>query len=148
MKIRGIVKLNDGDRVYEAIEKAGGSLEDADLSKINLAYALSDGQKIYIPKEGEIVNEQNTVTEYISSDFGNNALIEDNNTVETGGGKVNINTANQTELETLPGIGPSTAQKIIDYRSKIGKFDSIEDIQNVNGIGDAKFENIKDNICV
>ena len=148
MKIHGIVKLNDGDRVYEAIEKAGGSLEDADLSKINLAYALSDGQKIYIPKEGEIVNEQNTVTEYISSDFGNNALIEDNNTVETGGGKVNINTANQTELETLPGIGPSTAQKIIDYRSKIGKFDSIEDIQNVNGIGDAKFENIKDNICV
>ena len=61
---------------------------------------------------------------------------------------MNINTANQTELETLPGIGPSTAQKIIDYRSKNGKFDTIEDIQNVNGIGDAKFENIKDNICV
>ena len=61
---------------------------------------------------------------------------------------MNINTAKQTELETLPGIGPSTAQKIIDYRSKNGKFDSIEDIQNVNGIGDAKFENIKDIICV
>lgn len=140
--------MEDGDRVYEAIEKAGGSLEEADLSKINLAYALSDGQKIYIPKKGEIINEENSTTEYISSDFGNNALIEDNNTAESRGGKVNINTANQTELETLPGIGPSTAQKIIDYRSKNGKFDTIEDIQNVKGIGDGKFEDIKDNICV
>jgi len=61
---------------------------------------------------------------------------------------VNINTATQTELETLPGIGPSTAQKIIDYRKQNGKFKSIEDIKNVSGIGDVKFNNIKDSITI
>ncbi len=61
---------------------------------------------------------------------------------------MNINTANQTELETLPGIGTATAEKIIDYRNKNGKFSSIEDIQNVKGIGNAKYENIKESICV
>lgn len=146
--IHGIVKIREGARLYEAIDTAGGSTQDADLSKVNLAYTISDGQKIYIPKIGEILNEQSDTSEYISSGFGNNELIEDKNEIEIGGGKVNINTANQTELETLPGIGPSTAQKIIDYRSKNGKFETIEDIQNVKGIGDAKFEDIKDNICV
>lgn len=146
--IHGIVKIKEGSRLYEAIEMAGGSNQDADLSKINLAYALSDGQKIYIPKVGEVISEQNEFSEYITSGFGNNGLVEDKNGIANGGEKVNINTANQTELETLPGIGPSTAQKIIDYRSKKGKFETIEDIQNVKGIGDGKFEEIKDNICV
>ena len=146
--IHGIVKIKEGSRLYEAIEMAGGSNQDADLSKINLAYALSDGQKIYIPKVGEVISEQSEFSEYITSGFGNNGLVEDKNGLANGGEKVNINTANQTELETLPGIGPSTAQKIIDYRSKKGKFETIEDIQNVKGIGDGKFEEIKDNICV
>lgn len=134
--------------MYEAIEAAGGELEDADLSKVNLAYTLSDGQKIYIPKIGEIINEESEAIEYVTSDFGNNVLIEEDNNTESGGGKVNINTANQTELETLTGIGPSTAQKIIEYRNQNGKFGTIEDIQNVSGIGDSKFENIKNHICV
>ena len=127
---------------------AGGSLEDADLTKVNLAYTISDGQKIYIPKVGEFISSQGEFSEYISSEFGNNDLIENENGITSGGEKVNINTANQTELETLQGIGPSTAQKIIDYRKKNGKFESIEDVQNVKGIGDGKFEDIKDNICV
>lgn len=109
---------------------------------------MSDGQKIYIPKIGEVISEQSELTEYITSDFGDNELIEESNNIESGGEKVNINTANQTELETLPGIGPSTAQKIIDYRNKNGKFEAIEDIQNVKGIGDGKYEEIKDDICV
>lgn len=127
---------------------AGGSLEDADLAKVNLAYTILDGQKIYIPKIGELINSQDEFSEYISLGFGNNDLIDDENGITSGGKKVNINTAKQTELETLPGIGPSTAQKIIDYRTKNGKFQSIEDIQNVKGIGDGKFEEIKDIICV
>lgn len=146
VKKSGIVKLIQGARIYDAIEKAEGSLENADLSKINLAYALEDGQKVYIPFIGEVI-EDNEDEEYITSNFGNNSsIIQDTNKGESG--KVNINTANQTELETLPGIGTATAERIIDYRNKNGKFNTIEDIQNVKGIGQAKYENIKENICI
>lgn len=146
VKKNGIVKLKDGARIYDAIEMAGGSTDDADLSKINLAYVLEDGQKVYIPKIGEI-NQENAEEEYITFEYGNNKnIIQDYN--KGGNEKVNINTANQTELETLPGIGTTTAEKIIDYRNKNGKFSSIEDIQNVKGIGNAKYENIKESICV
>lgn len=146
VKKTGIVKLSKGARIYDAIEMSGGSLEEADLSKINLAYLLEDGQKVYIPFIGELTENGENI-EYITSDFGNNSsIIQDTN--KGGNEKVNINTANQTELETLPGIGTATAEKIIDYRSKNGKFNTIEDIQNVKGIGQAKYENIKENICV
>ena len=146
VKKNGIVKLKDGARIYDAIEMAGGSTDDADLSKINLAYVLEDGQKVYIPKIGEI-NQENAEEEYITFEYENNKnIIQDYN--KGGNEKVNINTANQTELETLPGIGTATAEKIIDYRNKNGKFSSIEDIQNVKGIGNAKYENIKESICV
>ena len=138
----GIVKLKSGDRISDAIEKAGGATENADLSKINLAYIVEDGQKINIPNK----DEENTNTEYITTDSGN-AIVENEQSAEEIG-KVNINTATQTELETLPGIGPSTALKIIQYREENGKFDSIEDIKNVSGIGDVKYENIKDYINV
>lgn len=142
----GIVKLKQGARIYDAIEMAEGSLEEADLSKVNLAYLLEDAQKIYIPFKGE-VTENDIQQEYITSNFGDNSIIiEDKNKGESG--KVNINTANQTELETLPGIGTATAEKIIDYRNKNGKFNNIEDIRNVKGIGESKFENIKESICV
>lgn len=146
VKKTGIVKLIQGARIYDAIEMAEGSLEEADLSKVNLAYILEDAQKIYIPFKGEI-NENSEEQEYIISDFGNTSgIIRNTNKGESE--KVNINTANQTELETLPGIGTATAEKIIDYRNKNGKFNSIEDIQNVKGIGQSKYENIKENICI
>lgn len=147
VKKSGIVKLSQGARIYDAIEIAGGSLENADLSKVNLAYILEDAQKLYIPFIGEVTENDENI-EYITSDSGNNnsSIIQNTNKGESG--KVNINTANQTELETLPGIGTATAEKIIDYRNKNGKFSTIEDIQNVKGIGQAKYENIKENICV
>ncbi|MBO5004216.1 MAG: helix-hairpin-helix domain-containing protein [Clostridia bacterium] len=142
----GIVKLNQGARIYDAIEMAEGSLENADLAKVNLAYILEDAQKIYIPYIGE-ETENTEEQEYITYNFGNNSsIIQNTNKGESG--KVNINTAKQTELETLPGIGTATAEKIIDYRNKNGKFNTIEDIQNVKGIGEAKYENIKESICV
>ena len=145
----GIVELNIDSRVSDAVEASGGLLEDADVSKINLAYKLEDGQKITIPSINDKTDEDSSYENYISNDPGN--MISQNpssSTSESNTQKVNINTATQTQLETLPGIGPSTASKIISYRNENGKFKSIEDIKNVSGIGDSKFENIKTNICV
>lgn len=142
----GIIEIEEGSRIADVIEEAGGITEEADLSKVNLAYQVSDGQKIYIPNINEKENEiQNSIEEYITNEAGDNIIIEGK---EISSEKVNINTATQTELETLNGIGPSTALKIINYRNKNGKFETIEDIKNVPGIGEQKFENIKGDICV
>ena len=148
VKKKGIIYLNKGQRIADAIEKAGGTTKNANIDKVNLAYVLEDGQKIYIPNK----NEKNEEKEYITQDSGENIIVEDgngfnkdnSNSKEGEKSKVNINTANQTELETLPGIGPSLAQRIIEYRNENGEFEKIEDIQNVKGIGDAKYNTIKD----
>lgn len=141
VKNTGIIKINEGARIADVIDKAGGITNDADISKVNLAYIVKDAQKIYIPS----IYDEETI-EYISTENGDNVVINDN----IGGEKnmININTATQTELEQLSGIGPSTALKIINYREENGKFKSIEDIKNVPGIGDSKFNNIKDMIEV
>ena len=142
----GIIEIEEGSRIADVIEEAGGITEEADLSKVNLAYQVSDGQKIYIPNINEKENEiQNSIEKYITNEAGDNIIIEGK---EISSEKVNINTATQTELETLNGIGPSTALKIINYRNENGKFETIEDIKNVPGIGEQKFENIKEGICV
>ena len=145
VKKEGIIYLAKGSRVADAIKKAGGETKEADLSKINLAYLVKDGEKIYVP------NKNDEIAEYITKENGNNLITEENNTSNNLKGendKVNINTATLNELDSLPGIGPSTAQKIIDYREENGNFKTIEDLQNVKGIGDAKYEEIKDKIIV
>ena len=131
-----VISLKEDSRIADAIEAVGGLNQDADLTNINLAYILEDGEKIYIPKKGEEV-ENNASTASIAP-----ASTSSQST------KVNINKASQTELETIPGVGPSTALKIIHYRTENGKFTTIEDIKNVSGIGDAKYENMKNYICV
>lgn len=150
----GIVKLKVNSRVADAIEKAGGLKDDANTNDINLAYVLEDGMKIYIPNKQE-TEEKQTITK-------ESGVIEENTEQETtqktsqttvnktnsNTKKVNINTALQTELETLPGIGPSIATKIITYRKENGGFKTIEDIKEVSGIGESKFNNIKDLITV
>lgn len=136
----GIVILNKNSRIADAINKAGGATKEADLNQINLAYILEDGQKIYIPNKNEKIDED----EYITEGNGNN--IGNNNSKE--GEKVNINEAMQTELEELPGIGPSLASRIIEYREQNGDFKKIEELQNVKGIGDAKYNDIKDKVTV
>ena len=156
----GIVELEENSRISDAISKAEGLKENADTKKINLAYKLEDGMKIYIPtiEESMNQNEQNQnesqslmdqTSQYITS---SSEIIQDgqtNGTSETKTNeKININTATQTELETLPGIGPSTSLKIVNYRKENGKFKTIEDIKEVSGIGEVKYENIKDLICV
>ena len=137
----GVIELEKGARISDAIEEAGGTTEEADLSNVNLAYSLSDGQKVKIPN----INEKDEEIIVVEEKAGDNIIIEGNKSREE---KININKAAQTEIETLPGIGPSTALKIITYRNEHGKFKNIEDIKNVSGIGDSKFENIKEYICV
>ena len=141
----GLIYLNEGARIADAIEEAGGETKEADLSQVNLAYVLQDGQKIYIP------NKKEKITTYIIQDVGNNGVVEDNSNINLERGenkKVNINTANQTELDELPGIGDSIAQRIIDYREQNGSFKSIEELKEVKGIGDAKFEEIREHVTV
>ena len=135
----GIVELPINSRVIDAINYAGGVKENADLSEINLASILEDGIKIYIPslqeKTENALNQNNELN--ISSKINEN--ISSNSTQ-----KININTATQEQLDTLPGIGQSTALKIIEYRKENGKFKKIEDIKQVKGIGEAKFNKLKD----
>ncbi len=140
VKKQGVIELKEGSRISDAIESAGGATKEADLSKINLAYIVKDGQKIYVPNKND-KEETNNITE----DAGENVIQNDTTSKQE---KVNINTASQTELETLNGIGPSTALKIINYRQQNGNFKKIEDVKNVPGIGDSKYEGIKENICV
>ena len=135
----GIIELESGDRIFNAIEKAGGTTKNADTSKINLAQVVEDGMKINVPN----INDKEIVTEETVSTVSNS-----NNIQQKKQNIVNINSASQTELETLPGIGPSIASKIVNYRKEKGKFSKIEDIMNVNGIGEAKFEKIKKYIIV
>lgn len=146
VKNAGVIELEKGKRIIDAVNMAGGFTEEADAEKINLAYELADGVKIYIPNKSEI--ETTDAKEYITKSSGDNVIMEESKMEQNNNSLININQASQTELETLPGIGPSTALKIVSYREENGNFSSIEDIKNVQGIGDAKFENIKELICI
>lgn len=145
VKTPGIVKLKEGDRIEDAIEAAGGLSEEADISNVNLAYILEDGLKIIIPSSYDIEIEDD---EIIQNNSGKNIIEGDTNIQVKEGNIININKATEIDLETLPGIGPSLATKIILYREENGKFSSIDDIKNVSGIGESKYENIKNYICV
>lgn len=148
VKNEGIVELEEGARVANAIEKAGGVRDDAYTKDINYALKLEDGMKIYVPTIEEAKQEKEEVN--INSE-SSNYIISSNNTKtneNSNGQKVNINNADESELDELPGVGPSTAQKIIQYRKENGEFKSIDELKNVSGIGEAKFQKIKDLICV
>ena len=142
VKNPGIVKLKEGSRIEDAIEAAGGLTENADITNVNLAYVIDDGIKIKIPS----VTDEDIEDEVISENIGENIVEENNETSK--GNIVNINKATESELQELPGIGSSLASKIIDYRNQNGKFNNIEDIKNVNGIGESKYSSIKDLIKV
>lgn len=129
----GVVKLKAGDRIIDAVDAAGGLLPEADRRQVNLARVLEDGEQVYIPETGEI--------EYTS----NREVHQGKSAVN---GKININTATQSELEALNGIGTVLAERILQYRSEKGKFKTIDELKNVSGIGDKKFEGIKDHISV
>lgn len=134
-----VVTVKEGTRLDEAIALAGGAREDADLTAVNLAYRLEDEDMIYIPKKGEKLEDKGVAIPGVST--------VKSVTIKASG-KVNINTAGESELVTLDGIGPATAKAIIQYRNTNGPFKSIEDIKKIKGIGDKKFDNIKDKITV
>ncbi len=127
----GIITLPEGARIYEAVDMAGGLLPEAQVKQLPMARIIEDEETIYIPFAGE---EGDEISPSISSN--------------TSSGKVNINKADVTELSTLNGIGPALSQRIIDHRNSNGAFKDIEEIKNVSGIGDKKFEAIKDYITI
>jgi competence protein ComEA len=127
VKSPGVYELPDGSRVTDAVSAAGGAASDADLDALNLAALLTDGLKIYVPKVGE-APPQNVAGE--------------------GSSIVNLNTASAAELEELPGIGPVLAQRIIDFRTKRGRFTSVRQLMEVDGIGPKKFESLEDLVTV
>jgi competence protein ComEA len=131
----GVVRLPADARVADAIELAGGAQGTADLAAVNLAAKVADGQQIVVPERGQQAQSAGAV----SGDMPASAA---------AGALVNLNTASLEELDTLEGVGPATAQKIIDYRLANGGFSSIDEIKNVSGIGDARFAAIKDSITV
>ncbi len=140
VKNPGVYQLKSTDRVIDAVKIAGGAIEEANLDAINLAALLRDGQKIIIPyKISKNSDEENDDNIYIN--------IEDMYSSSTTD-KININTANSNILQTLPGIGPVLSERIIEYRNQNGLFGIIDDIKDVSGIGEKKFEGIKELICV
>lgn len=136
----GVYRLKEGARVSQAIDAAGGLTVEADVTGLNRASKVADGQKIYVPKVGE----QQAVTAGGGADGG--AVVTSG--ANDAAGLVNINTASAAELQALSGIGPSMAQSIIDERTKNGPFASVDDLMRVSGIGEKKLAKIKDCICV
>ncbi len=130
----GVYKLNKGDRIVDLL-KLSGVASNADLDSVNLAELLSDGEKVFIPQKASNENliEQMPLSDKLSSKA--NKI-------------VNINTADEKELDSLPGIGPVMAKKIVDYRSEKGKFFDIEDLKGIPGISEKKFDKLKSLISV
>lgn len=130
----GLYELHQGDRVVDALAAAGGFTESADQEQQNLARLVSDGEQLRVPAIGELPPAASPGS--------------------TGGGAsgvsapVNINTADAAALETLPRVGPATAQKILDYREANGRFTQIDDLLGVTGIGEATFAGLKDRVTV
>lgn len=136
----GVYRLKDGARVSQAIDAAGGLTVEADVTGLNRASRITDGQKIYVPTVGE--------QQAAAAVGGAESSAATTPGAGSSSGLVNINTASAAELQTLSGIGPSMAQSIIDDRSKNGPFASVDDLMRVSGIGEKKLAKIKDCICI
>lgn len=132
----GVYEAKEGDRVIDVLEKAGGLIENADSNQINFAMRVTDEMIIYIPAVGEVPAEP-MIVEGSPSGSAN----QDD-------GRINLNKADETQLQTLPGIGPSKAAAIIEYREINGSFQAVEDLKSIAGIGDKTFEKLKDLIKI
>jgi competence protein ComEA len=141
----GLYTLSVQDRVGDAVAAAGGMTADAATQAVNLAEFLSDGTQIHIPRIGEVVADAPAAGSVATATSGAGG---GSSTTAQSQGKVNINSADITALQTLTGIGPATAQKIIDYRKANGPFKSKEELKNVSGIGEKKYASIESSITV
>ena len=131
----GIYRLDADARVADLVAAAGGASADAELDRLNLAATIADGQQVYVPRAGE------TVPAVVGATGEGGAA-------SGGDGLVDVNTASADELDTLPGVGPATAQAILDERERRGSFSSVEELLEVRGIGEAKLEALRDLVRV
>jgi competence protein ComEA len=129
----GVFEFAPGDRVIDAVKRAGGARETADLTLLNLAAPLTDGQQILVPKQGATAGTVSTGT---------------GSTTGSTGALVNINTADEATLETLNGVGPVLAGSIIQYRTEHGPFASVDQLDEVSGIGPATLEDLRSQVTV
>lgn len=136
----GVIEIKSDSRLVDAVEKLGGLTREADINRVNLAQKLKDGAHYIIPKKGEHADYEGTTAQgdLNSSTRGNNNELED--------GKIDINSAGEIELRSLPGIGEVISERIVEYRKQNGKFKSTSELKNVPGIGDKKFESIQEMI--
>lgn len=139
----GLYEFAEGARVQDAIDAAGGLLTGANVDSINLAALLVDGEQLDIPfKDGQSADTTTDDTLVLPG------VTNTPSTSDTNPDLININSATVEELDSLPGIGPTIAQRIVDYRTTNGPFQAIEDIMNVSGVGPSTFDNIKDLITI
>lgn len=144
----GVYTLTPGKRVIDALKAAGGAVADADLARVNLASPLTDGEQIGVPKRGESLEPVVGPTNAGPSSTRRHSR-RHSSTPRSGGAHklspgetLDVNTAGADELVRLPGVGPSLAQRIVEYRNANGRFEAVDDLQNVPGIGASKFEHL------
>jgi competence protein ComEA len=142
VKSPSVIELPIDSRINDAIVAAGGLTKDADISQINRAAPLSDGEKIYIPKKADQSIEEET--DMTGSEEESTSVQNES----TGNIKININLAKSEKLQEIPGVGPVTAEKIIAYRTEHGLFRKLEDLMKVSGIGEKTFEKMQPYICI
>lgn len=141
-----VVCIPEGARVFEAIEAAGGISADAETKYINMAAECSDGEKIYVPDQEEMAAAQSG--EDTEGLFASEMEEQTGSGSQDDNGTVNINTATSEELQTLDGIGPAMASRIIEYRQTNGDFTSVDDLGNVSGIGEKTLEKLRPHVSV
>ncbi|PYY43181.1 MULTISPECIES: ComEA family DNA-binding protein [unclassified Curtobacterium] len=146
----GVVRVAASDRVADALDAAGGAAADADLTRLNLARPVVDGERLYVPRVGET-----EVPAELPAGGGGGGATGPGSGAGAGadggspaGAVVDLNTADATTLETLPGIGPAMAQRILTWREEHGGFQAVEDLLEVSGIGDARFAELRDRVRV
>jgi competence protein ComEA len=140
----GLLRLRDGARVADAVARAGGAKRSADLAAVNLAAPLVDGVQIFVPSRSSTTGGARASPGAADDGFGASSASDGVGLAAGSGRKVSLATATAEELDELPGVGPVTAQKILDYRSQHGPFRSVEDLDAVPGIGPARIEQLRD----
>lgn len=127
----GVYRVNGGARVIDVLQAAGGPSPEADVDRINLAAKVADGERVYVPRKGEA-----------------GVAVEGAAASDSGDAIIDLNTATAAQLDSLPGIGPATAQAIIDYRTRRGRFRAVDELLEVRGIGEAKLEQLRPHVRV